>query len=179
MRPALDMMGRMATATAPEAITAHAGERLRALRRDRGLNQTALAAAMVEQGHPTWTQVAVSYVETGRRSVSLGESLSLSTVFGVPPSVVVGEQAGAVAVQRLRGLNVAHRAAIGRARKAAKHAVVALMLAGMDEDDVALAMLTAGADGAEQAWAEWHALHDEARQVTDALGEASEPTSAR
>lgn len=170
----------MATATAPEAITAHAGERLRALRQDRGLNQTALAAAMVEQGHPTWTQVAVSYVETGRRAVSLGESLSLSTVFGVPLSAVVGEQAGAVAVRRLRELNDVHRAAIDRTRKATGRALVALILAGMDEDDVALGQLaTPSIEGAEQAWAERHALHDEARLVMDALRRVSEPTTAR
>ncbi len=146
-------------------------DRLPELRRAAGLSQTALADGMVARGHGTWRQVVVSRIESGIRAVSFAEAESLSTVLGVPLVQMLGEQARPAAVERLRELNAEHRAAIGRARKAARHAYAHLLGVGSDDETALAQLATPSVDGAEQAWADWHALNEQASRLLRLLGE--------
>jgi transcriptional regulator with XRE-family HTH domain len=55
------------------------GANLRALREEKGMSQSALAAEMTERGHP-WHQQTVTRVEAGRQSVRFGELEQLAEI---------------------------------------------------------------------------------------------------
>lgn len=68
-------------------------------RRELGLSQEALGAAMRAQGCERWSRTSAQKLETGRREgVTVEELLALSTVLGLPPwSLLADPAAGAPA----------------------------------------------------------------------------------
>jgi transcriptional regulator with XRE-family HTH domain len=57
------------------------GERLRALREERGMSQQTLVALLVDLGISSWHQTTVGKVEVGTRSVRLAEAIAVAAVF--------------------------------------------------------------------------------------------------
>jgi transcriptional regulator with XRE-family HTH domain len=57
------------------------GQRLRALREERGMSQQALVTLLCELGITSWHQTTVGKVEVGTRPVRLVEALAVAAVF--------------------------------------------------------------------------------------------------
>lgn len=58
------------------------GENLRALRRNAQLTQEQLGAEMSDRGFKSWNKTVVSRSETGKRRLTLDESMALSDILG-------------------------------------------------------------------------------------------------
>lgn len=63
------------------------GANLRTLRERAGMSQTAVAAAMTEQGH-SWHQSTVGRVETATQSLRLREAVDLAAILRIPLSAL-------------------------------------------------------------------------------------------
>jgi transcriptional regulator with XRE-family HTH domain len=63
------------------AADRHFGQRLRALREERGMSQQTLVALLGERGITSWHQTTVGKVEVGTRPVRLAEALAVAAVF--------------------------------------------------------------------------------------------------
>jgi transcriptional regulator with XRE-family HTH domain len=69
------------------------GERLRAARQRARLPQQHIATVMaMTHGYSTWRQTTVGRVETGERSLQLGEALAVADIIGVTLSDLVSDE---------------------------------------------------------------------------------------
>lgn len=66
----------------PSADERRFGAVVRDARERRGLSQTRLAKAMIEQGWP-WHQSTVHRVESGAQAARLGETVALAEILGI------------------------------------------------------------------------------------------------
>jgi transcriptional regulator with XRE-family HTH domain len=69
------------------------GERLRAARQRARLPQQHIATVMaLTHGYTTWRQTTVGRVETGERSLQLGEALAVADIVGVTLADLVSDE---------------------------------------------------------------------------------------
>jgi transcriptional regulator with XRE-family HTH domain len=94
----------------PEDVNKEIGERLRAARQRARLPQQHIATVMaMTHGYTTWRQTTVGRVETGERSLQLGEALAVADIIGIPLADLVSEEPTRLEIG-------ARRAELGRLR---------------------------------------------------------------
>ena len=89
-----------------EAAERQFGERVKALRIERGWSQERLAQQMIAAGH-RWRQNIVTRVEAGDRPIRVNEAATLARILGVPIAALFDPGIDADTAYQLHGVHSA------------------------------------------------------------------------